>query len=1017
MSGRNYGKIFVMEQGTVPSHNYDGKKFRNADEELAYLRKVIVEKESQIAAEHQKRSQEYAAMGVPRSAMPEALDTAELREKVIASEVSHYTKQDAERVLHEHFHVPEQYAAEIAAGMRSGGHVAAESGAPTGGEEIVLELSPDNDDRQIEALIPKIYSEGILNTIQIVRNMNNPHLEDDFHRFLIQYVKKGLPTPGLKENAPEAKSLRKTLYEIALPESDGNDNGGQKRSLKEMISSMEQFYAGMLSVDNQFAIELAVSEGSEEFVFYVSVPDNNKYLFEKHFLGVFPDAKIIEKKDDYNIYNPDGVSVVSEAEYTKSEIFPIKTYSEFDLDPLNVVLNTLSQIRRDGEGAAIQIIVNPGNAHTAHHDSSGHSSDYYIKEYKHALDEIQKGEKVKDAIDIRHTLMGKFGKAMGEIGKGVAEEFSPFKKSEEQKDKEKEKKKEEGKVIDQITVDQITSKIQTPIVEVNVRIVASALNRERAETILAEIESAFNQFDNALGNGIRFKRVKIIGEIRNSLHKFTYRIFSPDLLMPMSIRELNSIMHFPGESVTAQPQLKQSKANTAPVPMGLPDHGLLLGTNNHRNMKTPVYMTAEDRLRHFYTIGQTGTGKSTLLRTMIIQDIQNGDGVCFIDPHGSDVQDILSHIPKERFDDVIYFDPSYIDRPMALNMLEYNHAYPEQKTFVVNELFSIFQKLYGGVPESMGPMFEQYFRNATMLVIEDPDSGSTLLDVSRVMSDKKFRDMKLANCKNPIVVQFWKEIAEKAGGEGALANMVPYITSKFDVFLANDIMRPIIAQEKSSFNFREIMDNKKILLVNLAKGRLGDINSSLIGLILVGKILMAALSRVDSFGAHMNPFYLYIDEFQNITTPSIATILSEARKYKLSLTMAHQFIAQLDEKIRDAVFGNVGSMAVFRVGAEDAEVLQKQFEPVFKAHDIMNIDNMNCYVKMLSEGKPVRPFNIEFTWPAKGNETVVPNLKELSYLKYGKERDLVEEGISLKYRKVEPAVPPSTSVNAVHPSR
>ena len=469
------------------------------------------------------------------------------------------------------------------------------------------------------------------------------------------------------------------------------------------------------------------------------------------------------------------------------------------------------------------------------------------------------------------------------------------------------------------------------------------------------------------------------------------------------------MMHFPTDSIVGAHQLKQSKAGSAPAPLGLAQDGLFLGTNKYRNVETPIFVTPEDRLRHFYVIGQTGTGKSTLLRNMIIQDIKNGEGVCFIDPHGSDVQDILAHIPKERYDDVIYFDPSHTERPMALNMLEYNQAYPEQKTFVVNELFSIFQKLYGGVPESMGPMFEQYFRNATMLVIEDPDSGCTLLDVSRVMAVKSFRDMKLSKCKNPIVVQFWKDIAEKAGGEGSLQNMVPYITSKFDVFLANDIMRPIIAQEKSSFNFREIMDNKKILLVNLAKGRLGDINSSLIGLILIGKILMAALSRVDSFGKEMPPFYLYVDEFQNVTTPSISTILSEARKYKLSLTVAHQFTAQLDEKIKDAVFGNVGNMAVFRVGAEDAEFLEKQFEPVFSANDIMNVDNMNCYVKMLSQGKPVRPFNIDFTWLPKGTPEIADSLKDLSYLKFGQDRNYVESMIMEKFKKepVPPVVPKS----------
>ena len=258
--------------------------------------------------------------------------------------------------------------------------------------------------------------------------------------------------------------------------------------------------------------------------------------------------------------------------------------------------------------------------------------------------------------------------------------------------------------------------------------------------------------------------------------------------------------------------------------------------------------------------------------------------------------------------------------------------------------------------------------------------------------------MKVSRCKNPIVRQFWVEIAEKTSGESGLANMVPYITSKFDVFLANDIMRPIIAQEHSSFNFREIMDKKKILLVNLSKGRLGEINSNLIGLIIVGKILMAALSRVDSFGKDMPPFYLYIDEFQNVTTPSISTILSEARKYKLSLTMAHQFIAQLDEKIKDSVFGNVGNMVVYRVGAADAEILEKQFEPVFKATDLMNIDNLNAYVKILSHGKPTKPFNIAMMPFEQGNPDIVDNLKELSYLTYGQDRESVEELIMKKYK-------------------
>ncbi|MBI3573808.1 TraM recognition domain-containing protein, partial [Candidatus Kaiserbacteria bacterium] len=401
-----------------------------------------------------------------------------------------------------------------------------------------------------------------------------------------------------------------------------------------------------------------------------------------------------------------------------------------------------------------------------------------------------------------------------------------------------------------------------------------------------------------------------------------------------------------------------------------------------------------------YTIGQTGTGKTNFLKHMIIQDIENGDGVCFIDPHGVDVLEVLSRVPKERYDDVIYFDPAYTPRPMGLNMLEYDPRYPEQKTFVVDEMFKIFQKLYGQVPEAFGPIFEQYFRNATLLVLEDPDTGSTLMDISRVLADDQFRALKLSRSRNPVVNHFWEDIAENVRGEGDLRNVVPYITSKFDIFIANEIMRPIVGQQRSAFNFKDIMDNKKILLVNLSKGRLGDVNANLLGLVIVGKIMMTALARTEYL--HTNPpnFYLYIDEFQNITTSTIATILSEARKFRLSMTMAHQFIKQLDEKIRDAVFGNVGTLSVFRVGSDDAEYLAKQFAPVFEVPDFFKLDNYRAYVKLLSGGKPTPPFSLDTIAFHPGDFTNVDALKQLSYQRYGRDRDSIEEEIRIKYNQM-----------------
>ncbi|OIP76875.1 MAG: hypothetical protein AUK16_02925 [Parcubacteria group bacterium CG2_30_44_11] len=431
----------------------------------------------------------------------------------------------------------------------------------------------------------------------------------------------------------------------------------------------------------------------------------------------------------------------------------------------------------------------------------------------------------------------------------------------------------------------------------------------------------------------------------------------------------------------------------------MPTTGTLLGFNDHRGLTKDIFITPEDRLRHFYIIGQTGTGKTVLMKNMIMQDIQAGYGVCMIDPHGTDIEDILGAIPPEREDDVIYFDPARLDRAIGFNMLEFDETKPEQKTFVVNELFSIFQKLYGKVPESMGPMFEQYFRNATMLVLEDPESGSTLMDISRVMADAKYRRFKLEKAKNPVVVQFWKEIATKAGGDAALENIVPYITSKFDVFTANDYMRPIIGQQKSAFDFRQVMDTRKILLVNLSKGRLGEINANLIGMIMVGKILMAALSRVDDPTKSFPDFYLHMDEFQNISTSSISAILSEARKYKLGLTVAHQFIAQLDEDIKNAVFGNVGSIAAFRVGPEDATVLEHQFKPVFDAHDLMNIPNWSAYMRVLAKGVPTKPFSMKTFPTPEATRERAERIIEKSYAKYGRPRAEVEAEISARYEK------------------
>ncbi|MGB2580533.1 MAG: TraM recognition domain-containing protein, partial [Minisyncoccia bacterium] len=562
------------------------------------------------------------------------------------------------------------------------------------------------------------------------------------------------------------------------------------------------------------------------------------------------------------------------------------------------------------------------------------------------------------------------------------------------------KMKKEDDPIEEEAIKNISEKISSPIVDTNIRIIASAETATRAESILNEIESAFNHFGSPQTNSIKWRRETKGDGLMEMIYHFTFRMFLDKESFPLNLKELTTMFHLPVTAVSSS-ELKEAKAGGAPAPTEMAEQGIILGKNIYHNNETIVRMGREDRVRHMYVIGQTGTGKTSILKNMIVQDIRNGDGVCFIDPHGNDVQDILSLIPPERADDVIYFDPSYIERPMGLNMLEYDHSKPEQKTFVVNEMMNIFNQLFD-MKAGGGAMFEQYFKNAAFLIMEDTSEQATLLDITRVLSDKAFRDMKLSRCKNPIIAQFWAS-AEKTTGDQGLANFVPYISSKFDPFISNDIMRPVVLQRESSFNFRKIMDEKKILLVNLSKGRLGDINANLIGLVLVGKITMAALSRVDMFGTGKKPndFYLYIDEFQNVTTPSIASILSEARKYRLSLNIAHQYIAQLPEDIKNAVFGNVGNMAVFRVGQEDAEFLEKKFQPTFGAQDITRLDNYNAYVNMLVDGQPTKPFNIATLPPEEGNPTLAEKLKQLSYLKYGASREEVEAEIMARFRGEE----------------
>lgn len=794
-----------------------------------------------------------------------------------------------------------------------------------------------------------------------------------------------------------------TTLQITVPK-DFTRQEDKDKEIKQLIGIAENMYANLGGLKPQkginayfygrkdhIALEI-IKERTNNISFFITVPEYFRRFLEQQIHAQYPDAQI-EPIEDYNIFTPQGVVQGAYLQLKKQYIFPIQTYRSMETDPLNAITNSLSKFHED-EGGAIQILIRSAKA-------SWHSWPAKV------ASEMQQGKKLKEALKTS-SKAGTKGFAGG-IVKSV---FYSSKSKED--DMLSKTQPHQLSPMEEETVKALEQKTAKAGFDVNIRIIVSAKQKQQSEAYLRNVIDAFSQYAGyEYGNG--FRAVKV-GSSQKLINAFIYRSFIAKRSFVLNTEEVASLYHLP-LPYTETPNIRWLSARKAAPPNNLPDEGIILGETDYRGQKSLIRIKDNDRQRHVYIIGQTGSGKSYTMANMAIQDIQKGDGCCLIDPHGGLIDEyVLPNIPKERVEDVIYFDPSDTERPMGLNLLEYDKKYPEQKTFVINEMINIFDKLYN-LSQTGGPMFEQYMRNAMLLVMDDPDDTATLLEIPKVLADKQYRTEKLKTINNIVVKRFWEEEAEKAGGEAALANMVPYITSKLSTFISNDYMRPIIAQRESGFNFRKIMDEKKILLINLSKGRIGDLNAELLGLVMVGKILMASLSRVDIPEEQRQPFYLYIDEFQNYVTDSIAVILSEARKYKLCLTMAHQYVGQLvedgDPTIKDAVFGNVGTIAAYRVGVEDSELFAKQFEPVFNEYDVMNVDKFTFNLKLLIDNTHARPFNVQGRTLPSGNPQMVSAIKELSRLKYGRDRNIVEAEIAqrsiTKPVPVKPAPPVGTT--------
>ena len=766
--------------------------------------------------------------------------------------------------------------------------------------------------------------------------------------------------------------LEMVLFLVTMPKHSPKKEGEAQKEEKMIISQMEQVFANFLYFKKPklfqkspcAAFEIASQIGSSDISFYAAVPKYLESVFEKYVQGVYPSAVVDKVPQDYTIFEPQGVTAAAYLKLSENFLFPISTYQVLEKDPLSLITNNLSKISA-GEGAAVQVIIRPLSK----------------------LNLRKKGEKALKKIREGKPAASAAAQALQPAVMDFFEDMFLSPKNPKKKEFESENKKEQG--IDQKNYDAIQSKIQKQPFQVNIRVVASAQTQSRAEEILNHLISAFSQFSMSAMNSLEPKEV-YKRKLRKLIYDFSFRNFDENQASVLNLEELASIYHFPTHYIET-PYIKAAKSGVAAPPSELPDKGVnLIGKVLFRGEEKKVYFASrDDRRRHFYIIGQTGVGKSSLLVEMIRQDIENGEGVAVIDPHGELIEDTLANIPKNRAEDVVLFEPFDLERPAGLNMLEYDT--PEQKDFAVQEMIAIFYKLFP--PEIIGPMFEHYMRNAMLALMADPKNPGTLVEIPKMFTDPQFLQERIKNVTDPIVKNFWlKEWAATTGS--TRSDMLGYVVSKVGRFIENEMMRNIIGQGKSGFDLSKIMDEGKIFLANLSKGLTGEVNSSLLGLILVSKIQMAAMKRSRIPEEQRKDFYLYIDEFQNFTTDSVATILSEARKYKLNLIMAHQYIPQLTDQIKNAVLGNVGTIGAFRIGAEDAEYLEKQFEPGFSRFDLVNLDNFNLIVKMMLNNKTSTPFKMETIKPKNGKKEIIEPIKKISKLKYSKPKATVEQEIS-----------------------
>ena len=781
------------------------------------------------------------------------------------------------------------------------------------------------------------------------------------------------------EQANKIRFLQVQIPKNAVARSSDIDAKDHIQSMKQNIELMNQVYKNFYAifdegwknkefVNNAISLEILVVKEVIKFILWF--PNDHLMTVEKMIASFYTGA-IVENIRQPKILEAGKYFAGGEFTLTKDSVHPLKTYESFEADPMDSILSAFSNISRD-EKVWIQILVEPLH-------------ENWLKKMRKTADDIKEGKKKLWFWWIIQKLR--------DSGK---------------KETSEKEQKEKKHSFSQQQLSDFDKKMDDELFRVKIRTIATSPDKQRPRKIIDDISRLFNQYNYIGLNTLKFNKAQ---DLQTFARHYSLRILYPDTSLltnilkfnpstVLNIKELSSIIHFPHGRFNQNPRIAWQKFKVIPAPDDLPSEGIVVGYNNYWGVKREIRITDKDRFRHIYILGQTGTGKSTIMLTQAIDDMDNGRGFTFIDPHGEAVEFLLRHFPKERIDDLIYFDLWNTAYPIGLNPLEVSPDDSDEKDVVTNDLVEMFIQMYGH--EIFGPRIQDYFRNACLLLMDQPEGG-TIVDIMRLFTDEAFAEAKIRNLKDPVVAAWWNKTYKKMG-DREKAEIIPFIQAKFWPFTTGVYVRNIIGQSKSAFKMYDAMQQKKIILMNLAKGISGEETSKLIGKIIAMQVKLSALKRAKIEEKDRVPHYLYVDEFQNYVSQSFESIMSEARKYRLGLVVAHQYTDQLKQgglwgelDLSKTIFGNIGNMFVYKVGAPDAEFLAKEFEPEFSQTDLTSTEAFMGACKISINNQQTRPFSfkakIPYVLEAKNPPEKVQIIKQISSLKRGTKRELVDKEI------------------------